>query len=664
MPGGSTRHTVHHHPVRVAALLLLVVAGAAIAAPEPAAAAAGLAFSASARYELIPVERRVHVTVDAAVTSLTPDSATQRFYYTGISIGAPPGTANPSATSGGAEIGAAITEATADFATIEVTFGHAVFYQQTYRFSVGFDMVDAGGEARRDVRIGAAFAAFPVWAFGDEGTPANVTVAIPPAFDVNLLAGTMDETPDGGGTLLSAGAGEDAGSFFAYVTAEEPDARVVEQLNVPVGDEIAEIEIGAWPDDQAWVDLVRPLLVDGLPVLSEQIGLPYPIPFKLRVSEQAFERLGDYGGVFDPETDAIEIRYDADAFVTLHESSHIWFNGALFEDRWIGESFASYYAEVAARELAISVEPFTLTDELRTEGFPLNEWGLPGREDSAREDYAYAATNELARQIAARAGADGLRAVWVAADATAYAYQPIDADTPEVGEARLAAGWQRLLDLLEERTDADFDDLWIAFVVSDSQLPLLDDRTDARAEYAGLVADADGWPIPRPLRNLMGAWSFDRAHEEIAGIEAVFDARDTIVDRAAELDLSVPPDMRDTFAMSGTGAAEARADDELRALDEIERATARLQSELLPVEWVGLIGASAPGAALADARAAYEAGDATDATSLAHGAAGTRSNAAAHGRERVIIAGGGLLGLDAAAMGGLLLRRSRRLAQA
>jgi hypothetical protein len=662
MPGGSLRRRAH--PLRRAALLLLLLAGAAIATPQPAGAAGGLAFSASARYELIPAERRVHVTIDAAVTSLTPDSATQRFYYTGISIGAPPGAANPSAIADGGAIGAAITETTADYSTIEITFGRAVFYQQTYRFTVGFDIVDAGGEARRDVRIGAAFAAFPVWAFGDEGTPANVTVAIPPAFDVNLLSGTMDEAPDGDGTLLTAGAGEDSGSFFAYVTAEEPNARVIERLDVPVGDDIAEIELTSWPDDPEWVALVRPLLVDGIPVLSEQIGLPYPIPFRLRVSEQAFERLGFYAGVFDDQADAIEIRYDADAFVALHESAHIWFNGHLFEDRWIGEAFASYYAELAAAELAISIEPFTLTPELRTSAFPLNAWGLPGREESAREDYAYAATYELGRQIAERAGLDGLRAVWVAADATAFAYQPIDAETPEVGEPTHAAGWQRLLDLLEERTDAEFGDLWIDYVVTDDQSPLLTARSEARDDYAALVDDAEDWPIPRSLRLLMGAWNFERVEGEITAIEAVFDARDVIADRAAELDLRVPSDMRAAFATSGTDAAESRATDELHALDTIESATARITPELLPVEWVGLIGALAPEAALADARTAYEAGNATEAAALADDSIQIRAGAAQDGRERVIVVGGGLLGLDAAAMGALFLLRRRRHARA
>jgi hypothetical protein len=660
MPGGGRRP---RRLARLAGALLIGWAAISLAGPMPAVASdGGLPMSASARYELIPAERRVHVTVDASVTNLTPDSASQRFFYTGVSIPAPPGVANPSASAGGAAIGAAVTESTAAYTLLEVTFGVSVFYRQSYSFRLSFDIVDAGGVAARDVRIGAAFASFPVWAFGDAGTPADVEVLIPAGFQTTLLAGEMTETRDGESTLLSAGNGTDSASFFAYITAERPDALATEQLSVTLGDEVAEIELSAWPDDPEWLGLVRPLLVDGLPVMSEETGLPYPLPSKLRVTEQAYGQLGNYSGLFDPRTDAIAIRYDADAFVTLHETAHIWFNGDLFAERWIGEAFASYYAEVVGRRLGMEVEPFVLTEELRASAFPLNEWDDPGREDLEREDYAYAATNELARRIAALAGENGLRAVWLAADTTAFAYQAVGASEPEVGEPTVSAGWQRLLDLLEERTGEDFDPLWIEFVVSDSEVALLSERERARDAYADLVAEAEGWSLPRPLRLVMGAWQFDLAEERMRGVEEVFALRDEIAGRAAELELDVPPDLRQAFESDGVDAATARAADELTALDAIDRVATRLEPDLVPLEWVGLLAEAPPEAAMTDARTAYEAGHVSEAVELAHDAGASRDAADDRGRLRVIVAGGGLLVLDAAAMGGLLLRRRNRAA--
>ena len=43
-------------------------------------------------------------------------------------------------------------------------------------------------------------------------------------------------------------------------------------------------------------------------------------------------------------------------------------------------------------------------------------------------------------------------------------------------------GWQRLLDLLEERTGVAYDDLWIAWVVDPEQEAMLVERSAAREQ--------------------------------------------------------------------------------------------------------------------------------------------------------------------------------------
>ena len=110
--------------------------------------------------------------------------------------------------------------------------------------------------------------------------------------------------------------------------------------------------------------------------------------------------------------------------MVLHESAHAWFNGGLLADRWANEAFASYYGLEAAEALEVKATGDELTPELEAARIPLNAWGAVGREDDKTEDYAYAATLALARAIAERAGADGLRAVWADAAARVGAYQP------------------------------------------------------------------------------------------------------------------------------------------------------------------------------------------------------------------------------------------------
>ena len=142
----------------------------------------------------------------------------------------------------------------------------------------------------------------------------------------------------------------------------------------------------------------------GLPVLQRMIGVDYPghEPRALTVEEAANSRLGEYAGIFDPDISQIQIRYDADAVVTLHEAAHIWFNGTLFKDRWIGEALAEYYAAKAAARLHARGGTPALTDGLLQSKVALNDWGEVGVESLDVEDYAYAATYEVARAIARR----------------------------------------------------------------------------------------------------------------------------------------------------------------------------------------------------------------------------------------------------------------------
>ena len=62
-----------------------------------------------------------------------------------------------------------------------------------------------------------------------------------------------------------------------------------------------------------------------------------------------------------------------------------------------------------------------------------------------------------------------------------------------------APDWRGLLDLLEERTGASFEDLWRRWVVRPTETHLLDARRVARTAYASAVVAA-GDRISKLLR--------------------------------------------------------------------------------------------------------------------------------------------------------------------
>ena len=137
----------------------------------------------------------------------------------------------------------------------------------------------------------------------------------------------------------------------------------------------ANLLIRAWDDDPAWDQQVTRLLRRGLPTLQDLIGIDYPVSGRLSVEEAATSRLGEYAGIYNRVTGVIRVRYDADAFVTLHEAAHLWFNAELFEDRWIGEAWAEFYGVTAGQRIGASGASFDLTDDAPGRPVPAQRLG-------------------------------------------------------------------------------------------------------------------------------------------------------------------------------------------------------------------------------------------------------------------------------------------------
>ncbi|HEX6654957.1 MAG TPA: hypothetical protein VF153_01970, partial [Candidatus Limnocylindria bacterium] len=573
-----------------------------------------------------------------------------------------PGATNVSATAEGVPISAVVRRREDDFSVIGVTFGRGVFYRQSYAYTVSFDLIDAGGRGTRDLRIGNSLVAFPVWAFGTEDEQgSSVSVDLPQAYTPDVQGAAMAQSRRAdGGTRLSA-TPDDPIAFFAYVTADRPGAFANASTRVDVNGLTTAVLVRSWDDDPAWGRRITNLMRRGLPVLQRMIGVVYPgrEPRALTVEEAANSRLGEYAGVFDPDISLIRIRYDADAVVTLHEAAHIWFNATLFKDRWIGEAFAEYYAAQAAARLHAHGRTPVLTDALLAAKIPLNDWGAVGVESLDVEDYAYAATYEVARIIARRTDASALRHVWEAADGNQPAYLPLNHPPPAATNVAFdVEDWQRLLDLLEERSGASYADVWRRWIVNASQRPELAARAAARADYSRVVQAAGDWELPADIRNAMGEWRFDDAESSLGAAAGVLRDRDAVAQAAKRLDLAPPAALQASFEREGgLAAAATEAQAELDTISTLGAAAGHLDAGSGLLESIGMLGAD-PHAQLAAARVRFEDGDLSAANREANDLTRAVAGAADSGRLRVAVAGGGILLLDGAWL--VMLRRRRR----
>ncbi|HEX2194811.1 MAG TPA: hypothetical protein VHK63_07670 [Candidatus Limnocylindria bacterium] len=639
----------------------LFAGSALVLSAAPAAAQEGLVVVVDAIYDVQPESGRVRVTLDSVATSHEPDTDDGRVFFSGFTFAVPAGATNLSASSGGAALAVRIVEETNDYRAVEVTFSRGVFFQESYAYSVAFELVDAGGRPDRDVRIGRSVVAFPVWAFGtDSARGSSVRVQVPAGYRPTVQGSPMSSDRGPAGTVLRA-TPDNPFDFFAYVSADRPGAYSETSLEIPMQEETARITLRAWDDDPSWAERTGELLREGLPILEELIGVPYPHTGSLRVEEAAVSRLGEYAGIYDPQAARIRVRYDADAFVTLHEAAHLWFNHRLLEGRWIGEAWAEFYSIEAGEAMGEDGFRWELTSQLRRSRIPLNDWGAVGREDLQVEDFAYAASYEVATLVAGRATVDELAVVWRAAHNRELAYLPADGSVPDDRSPLYVAGWQRLLDLLEERTDERFDDLWAEWVVNSDEQAQLAARASTRSRYGEVLAEAEGWELPPDVRLDLESWNFEDARAALRAAEDILDDRDRVAEMAASLGLAPSASLQNAFESSIDDASRV-AQVELQALDELAAADTRLDRDVAIVEAIGLVGTE-PGAALEDAREHYQAGRLGDAIRAARAAVTARNDATSLGEARVTLAGASVLALDALVLVGMSavrLRHERR----
>ncbi|HTC85950.1 MAG TPA: hypothetical protein VK656_04570, partial [Candidatus Acidoferrum sp.] len=598
------------------------------------AATPDLTIVAATRYDVQADQHRVHVTVNLAATSHTTDTQIRRYYIDHAFLAVLPATTGFKVVVVGstATPHVAVTSKDKSQTLLRIDFGTKLGSGKTLQLKLTFDLPDPGGAATRTVRIGATLATFPVWAFGTTGgSGATVTVAFPAGYKVEFQGSALaGPTTTSGGTLLySSGSLSKPLGFVAYVVADRPGAYAETPLTLTVAGSPLSVVVRAWTDDTTFGKKTAALVSASLPALGGLIGVPVPgVQTQLAVEEAITRAAGGYAALYDIAGQRIVVAYDAVPSVVLHEIAHAWFNGALVADGWAAEGMASYYAGLVAPRVKVTMPAQPLTRTVLAAKIPLNSWDGSGRPDPAVDTYVRAASLNLAKLIAERAGPVGLTAVWKAILAGEQPDLPVfGGSTSNVSGASSAASpaaatapdWRGLLDLLETRTTATYTDLWRDWVVTPDQAALLDARTAARAAYASALSEATGWELPAAVRTALDAWQFPAASDLIARSRAVFASRPALVIAATAAGLTLPGTAKVVFEKSGPTAASAEIAAERAAIDRIVADTAARPNGSDPVVDVGLIGQQ-PDLALADARSAFATGDLAGAVASADAA--------------------------------------------
>jgi hypothetical protein len=565
-------------------------------AVQPGEADDGLRAEASTRFVVDPGARAIHATTTVTLTNNVPDQTRdgiiEQYYFFQYAI---PVLSEATGARAETDDGTPLTvnvvasdDAAQQWVDLaEIQLSPQLHYNQTQTIELSYDVPYQPARSPGLSRANDALVMFPAFSPGDPGIT-SIEVQLPPSFSVEVVGDALERQERDGQTVLTASAIENPDLFTAIVVATDDAELLTEHIEVAGRD----VQVRAWPGDEQWADFVGEQLGDIMPTLDALVGQPWPTERGLEVIETASPYAHGYAGWYDQVDHSISLGDELDALVIAHELTHVWFNADLFDARWINEAFAEEYAQTTMQQLGRDAPTHTAPDRNGAGAVALNDWHPPSLlepQDDAVESYGYAASAYVMDQIATEIGVAELRDVIgaVADDRIPYVGDPEAEEVPGV------AGWQRLLDQLENVGGSlRASELFGQYVVADAgQRDALAARAEARLLYAGLDERGGGWTPPLEVRLAMTDWEFGAAAEAVIEANGVLDVRDDIDEVLDGLDVGDLA-LEDAYESArDLGEVNAAAAGTLEAAEAYKATDARMEAGPGLVGTIGLIGA-------------------------------------------------------------------------
>jgi hypothetical protein len=614
--------------------------------------AAGYRLSTEATYVVHPARREVAVKVQVDFRNTTPNPSGRFSVFDVIDLAIHSGAREVRASDRRGRLKVKV-DRRQGLTVASVSPRRGVRFGDEAHFTLRYTLPDG---ASHDVRIRESVITFPVWSFGTQG---RASVTLPVDYKVLVDGDSLNAVRAGESWRLTSGLITDPAHWLALLTASLPSTFVSLPGSVALANGPLELEVRSWSDDRRWARQTRDLAVKALPRLEKAAGVELPVSGPLVIVESLPAAGGELSEPVPSGAD-MAIGFDDPPFTILHQLAHTWFTPQLASERWIREGLASSAAARVARQLKVPApfDPIREAAKLNDDAFPLVSWGVG--EASARQDrYAYAASWAAIEEIRSAVGDDVLRTALRRFAAGLDGYQPLNVE-PVPGQ-RLSAPFdsRHLYDQLDALSDVPLRRLFERWVFDDRTSALLPARAAARADAEALARSAGGWGLPDAVRLALAGWRFDDARSAIGEARAWLADRDSLIADARAAGLTVPQRLEDEYRTGGgSSAARAELDLERSVVTAYVAASRTVTQPRSPVEQVGLLGAPDPAATLAEARAAFSAGDVVGASGLASDALDRLRDAGRDGLVRLVSAAVVLL----AALGGLvwLVRRRRQ----
>lgn len=672
---------------RVASLTVGVLLGGMVLAATPGPAAADFldTQTATTTYELVPSKGVVAVTTDLRVENHTSDVTeyvpciqyqwdpywgslpyattcprTTRTYIDSAAFWVEDAAQSLRTTADSGSVSLSLVKKDAGYRLMKATFKR-IFSGQVRKLHVTYSLPGGKPRSSNPMRAGAAYAAFCATGNGTDG--GSVRVIIPSSYKTVTAGDAAKATTSGSKTVYDSGPLSDPADYYFCLSGTNEAGLKATTVTTLEG---RPISIESWPEDAAWRTAIESQLTSSVSGLESLVGSSLPGSGMIHVREVAALDLGDYAGVYDPDTQVAQVAEDAIGSVTLpHELAHVWFNHGFLADTWLDEG----YAEWAARAVSPGIEPSCSDPGTYpgTGGPSLAQWTtLSGRPTAQEEQvvaFNYDAACYIITDAAATVGPAGMRQALQYLSSGRIPYLEDSAKR----ESTDGIGWRTWLDAIDEDSGTKISDpdhlqsLLARFGVTIDEAELTA-RSAARLQLLQLRTQVVGWRLPAFLGEAMADWRFDDA---TAGMTAAADTRTT----TAAVSKALPPVdavngpvkalFEKSTSLADLRAADAAAHGQLEAAQMVAAALAAADASKGPLEIVGLLATDLKGQEAA-AIAAVAEGQGGAAKGLAAQLDQEVTGATSGGALRV----GFAVALVALLAGGMfLLRRARARAR-
>ncbi len=620
-------------------VLAPLVAAALLPVRVAPARAAEYTLQSQATYDVRPAEREVRVAVTLTFTNTTPDPEGRFSVFEDLLVAIHDEATGVVAQDDDGRLSLDVgTEDDVNVATIELR--DPLRYEDSVTVELTYTLPDGSSAG---IRVRPSVVRFPAWSFGTSG---DVSVTVPAGYEVRVDGDPLTEAGD----QLTSGRIADPTAWLAQVTAVRPAEYSTFEATVPLRGGTADLVVRAFSDDEPWGERVRAVVTAALPLIEDAVGLPYPRVGQLILTESVTSDGTGFGEGADGGGTEILVAFDQPYFTAVHQVAHVWLSPELVGSRWLREGAASHVAALIGEEIGVEApyDPAAVTEELADAAFPLDAWEPTSNADG--ESYGYAASWAFLAAIEGEVGADAIRTVLARAVASVGPYDGIDIEPDPDAEDGVVPDepltTRSFLDQLETVSGVALADRFAATVLTEADVALLEARAAARAAFDALVADADGWGAPDPVRAAMGAWSFEEADAAIAETDDWLRQRDALLGDLEDAGLQAPDRLQQAYRAYG-GGPEAVAELEAEGVvvrDYVGVAEA-VNAQRTFLERIGLVGGDDPQAQLGLANGRFADGDLRGATEAVREA------------ERILEAaeGGGIVRLASLALVVLLL---------